>query len=261
MNSQVAKEYNEQSKSYDNYTTSTPYGDLEAQLFRLALGDDCSGLKVLDLGGGSGLKARAALDAGAARVDVVDISAAMMQSGQAATEASLGREGVGRIRWHEADVSKPLGHLPLQEEGTYDLVIAAWVFDHARDRAEYDGMWRNCAAYLKPGGRFLGVRMGDPRAPTLDGRYGVYMKDFEDTPDGVRYRYVIQLDPPLEFEASTLNVSMSGSYEVPEKYGITDFETEPPENAPIIRDDPLFWRPFLEKQGMVVFKGKKRLKI
>ncbi|KAK7956420.1 uncharacterized protein PG986_005642 [Apiospora aurea] len=216
MNSQVAKEYNEQSKTYDNYSTSIPYGDLEAQLFRLALGDDCSGQTVLDL------------DAGAARVDVVVISAAMMQSGQAATEASLGREGVGRIRWHEADVSQPLGHLPLQEEGTYDLVIAAWVFDHARDRAEYDGMWRNCAVYLKPGGRFVGIRMGDPRAPTLDRRYGVYMKDFEETPDGLSYRYVIQLDPPLEFEASTLNVSMAGSYEVPERYGITDFETEPP---------------------------------
>ncbi|KAK8051771.1 S-adenosyl-L-methionine-dependent methyltransferase [Apiospora rasikravindrae] len=256
MNSQVAKEYNEQSKSYDDYATSIPYGDLEAQLFRLALGD-CSGLTVLDLGGGSGLKARDALDAGAASVDVVDISAAMMQSGQD-MEASLGREG-GRLRWHEADVSKPLDHLPLQP--SYDLVLACWVFDHAHDMAEYDGMWRNCAAYLRPGGRFLGVRMNDPRGPALDGRYGVCFKDFQETPDGVHYRYVLELDPPLEYEASSLNVSMAGSHEVPEKYGITGFETVPPEDAPLVKGDPMFWKQFLEHPVMVVFKGKKMLEV
>ncbi|KAK8042436.1 hypothetical protein PG994_012919 [Apiospora phragmitis] len=255
MNSQLAKEYDEQSKSYDDYTSSVPLGDLEKQMFRSALGD-CSGLTVLDLGGGSGLKARDALDAGAASVDVVDISAAMMQSGQA-VEASLGRRD--RIRWYEADVSKPLDSLPLRPKSSYDVVFAGWVFDHAHDLAEYDGMWRNCAAYLKPGGRFLGIRVGDPRAPAWDGRYGLYTKDFLDTPDAVHYRYVIKLDPPLEYEASTLNISMSGSYEVPEKYGITEFEIEPPENAPIVKGEPEFWKPFLEQHGMVVFKGKKKL--
>jgi SAM-dependent methyltransferase len=43
---------------------------------------DCTGLKVLDVGGGSGLHARKAIDAGATVVDVVDISPEMMRAGQ-----------------------------------------------------------------------------------------------------------------------------------------------------------------------------------
>ncbi|KAK8010885.1 hypothetical protein PG990_009850 [Apiospora arundinis] len=254
MDTQLAKEYNDQAKTYDNYLTSVPYGQLETQLFRLGLGD-CAGLTVLDLGGGSGVKARDALEAGAASVDVVDISASMMQSGKD-TEKSLGRD---RIRWYEADVSKPLDHLPLRS--SYDLVLACWVFDHAHDLAEYEGMWRNCAAYLKPGGRFLGIRAGDPRAPGWDGRYGFYTKDYKETPEGLHYRYGMKMDPPLEYEASTLNISMSGSHEVPEKYGIVDFEIEPPENAPIVQADPEFWKVFLEQHLYVIFKGKKKMGI
>ncbi|KAK8105556.1 uncharacterized protein PG998_003968 [Apiospora kogelbergensis] len=256
MDTQLAKEYNDQAKTYNDYSTTSPYGELESQLFRLGLGD-CAGLSVLDIGGGSGLKARDALDAGAANVDVVDISASMMESGQD-IEKSLGRD---RIRWYEADCSKPLGHLPLRGASSYDLVLACWVFDHAHDLAEYEGMWRNCAAYLKPGGRFLGIRVGDPRSPVWDGRYGIYAKDCEDTADAVHYRYGLNLDPPLEYEASTLHISMSGSYEVPEKYGITDFETESLDKAAIIQKDPGFWKPFLEDPGFVVFKGKKKLEV
>lgn len=44
---------------------------LEHQLQDAALGD-CKGLTVLDIGGGQGLRARQAIDYGAAAVDVVD---------------------------------------------------------------------------------------------------------------------------------------------------------------------------------------------
>lgn len=44
---------------------------LESQLQDIALGD-CKGLTVLDVGGGQGLRARQAIDHGAAAVDVVD---------------------------------------------------------------------------------------------------------------------------------------------------------------------------------------------
>lgn len=49
----------------------TPNGVLEHQLYDSALGD-CTGITVLDLGGGQGLRARQAVDHGASAVDVVD---------------------------------------------------------------------------------------------------------------------------------------------------------------------------------------------
>lgn len=54
-------------RQYDN----VPWGILEHQLQESALGD-CSGMTVLDLGGGQGLRARHAIDHGAIAVDVVD---------------------------------------------------------------------------------------------------------------------------------------------------------------------------------------------
>lgn len=121
--------YNSNSSSYNDYTT-LPFGILERQLLDSALGD-CTGLTVLDLGGGTGLKARQVLDHGAASVDVVDISADMIRTGQA-IDAQAGREG---IRWYEADISQPLDYLGLNDGRPYDLVMANWVFDHADSEA------------------------------------------------------------------------------------------------------------------------------
>jgi SAM-dependent methyltransferase len=85
---------------------NTPLGTLEQQLFDLSI-TDCDGLRVLDLGGGTGLRARDALKAGARTVDVVDISQEMMRQGQQ-YEKSIGRDC---IHWYHGDVSKPLDHL------------------------------------------------------------------------------------------------------------------------------------------------------
>lgn len=57
-------------RQYDN----VPWGILEHQLQEAALGD-CTGMTVLDLGGGQGLRARHAIDHGAVAVDVVDSKA------------------------------------------------------------------------------------------------------------------------------------------------------------------------------------------
>lgn len=81
-----------------------------------------------------------------------------------------------RIRWIEADCSKSLDDVPLQAPGTYDIVMANWLFEHATSVTNLEGMWRNIAHYLKPGGRFVGVRLGDPHAPDLvNGKYGLTM--------------------------------------------------------------------------------------
>lgn len=55
---------------------NVPWGILEHQLQESALGD-CSGMTVLDLGGGQGLRARQAIEHGAVAVDVVDSTRAL----------------------------------------------------------------------------------------------------------------------------------------------------------------------------------------
>jgi len=249
-NNQVKKEYDSQAVKYDDYR-SFPLGILESQLISSALGS-LKDLTVLDLGGGTGLVARHAVDAGAKSVDVVDISPEMLQVGQE-IEKSLGRD---KIRWFEADVSKPLDHLPLEK---YDLVMANWVFDHASSMEMLEGMWNNIATYTKPGGRFVGVRMTHPRSSTiLKGTYGVRTMDHVEIPGGLKYRYELPMDPPIDFEASSMEVSYSGSTEMHEKYGFCDVEVEPYENAKAVKEDPEFWKPFLEEPTLTVVKARKK---
>lgn len=59
-----------QTDGYGQYI-NTPFATLEHQLHAAALGD-CTGITVLDLGGGQGLRARQVVDKGADAVDVVD---------------------------------------------------------------------------------------------------------------------------------------------------------------------------------------------
>lgn len=77
-----------------------------------ALGD-CTGAHVLDLGGGTGLRARQALEAGAASVDVVDLSPEIMRVGEEETAETL------PIRWFTADVSKPFADENNHRTATY----------------------------------------------------------------------------------------------------------------------------------------------
>ncbi|KAI1456636.1 methyltransferase-like protein [Annulohypoxylon moriforme] len=252
MESQLVKEYDTQGGRYSDYATQFPFAKIETELFQTVLGD-CKGQTVLDLGGGSGLKAREAVDAGAVAVDVVDVSVSMMESGKE-VEKSLGRESV--INWHVGDVARDLSGLPLRP--SYDLVIVGWTFDHAHDLTEYEGMWRNAAAYLKPGGRIVSVRAGDPQGAPWDGRYGVLTSAFEKTTDGFHYRYSFLLDPPLEFEASSVNVSIKGDVELPKKYGFTDFSSAAPEDSAVVKADPEFWKPFVDNPAFVVFQARKR---
>ena len=119
----VQGNYDKNADAYGQFI-GTPLGALEQQLFDLSI-KDCDGLKVLDLGGGTGLRARDALNAGARVADVVDISREMMRLGQE-YERSIARDC---ITWYHGDISKSLDHLYL---GPYDMVIANGIFDTTR---------------------------------------------------------------------------------------------------------------------------------
>ncbi|KAK8109135.1 ubiquinone menaquinone biosynthesis C-methyltransferase [Apiospora sp. TS-2023a] len=251
----VQTNYDEQAKSYSQFVT-TPLGTLEKDLFELCI-KDCDGLKVLDLGGGTGLRARDALRAGAASVDVIDISPEMMRHGQE-YEKSIGRD---RITWHQADVSKPLDHLNLGGDSgqpPYDMVIANGIFEHAHSIDEYDAMWRSAAAYLKPGGRLVSNRNVPWSEAARAGKYGVIFDNYDgDLFRGISFRYRALTDPPLVFQSTALEAHYSGSFEIPGQY-FEDFRTVPFEETPVVQAHRGFWREYLESPILYIFTARKK---
>ncbi|KAI6383226.1 hypothetical protein MCOR25_000147 [Pyricularia grisea] len=243
---QAQKDYDSLATKYEDYA-SLPSGKLESQLIKIALGD-CSGLSILDLAGGSGIHAREAVELGAVRVDVVDISSGMLAIG-AEHEASLGREGV--IRYLLGNATQPLSHLGLAEK-SYDLVMGNWVFSFADSLEMVEGVFRNITAHLKPGGRFVGVRDNDPWSPALDGRYGGSCRQLQRIPGGVRYRCVLHLTPPVEFDGACLETIYSGSEELWRRFGFAGLETVPYEQAEVVQKDAEFWRMFLDRPNLAV---------
>lgn len=199
---------------------------------------------MLDLGGGTGLRARQAVERGAASVDVVDISAEMLRVG----EKKAVQAGVGdRIRWLEADVAQDLGHVGLRE--SYDIVQANWVFDHAENIDSLERMLTNVVTYLKPGGRFLCVHVVNPKGSNLKGKkYGVSHTDLEDIPGGLRYSVTMWAsDPPVKFGGASLEVLYSGSLEMYKKFGLADVKVVPIEKTEIVKEDPEFWKDCVEE--------------
>lgn len=250
-------QYNAVATSY-NSVTDLPTSKLEAQLIRTALGD-CTGLHVLDLGGGSGLHARRALDeAHAESVDAVDISREMMRVGEE-IERQAAREG--KIRWFEADLSRPVGEQikdrGLREEG-YDVVMANWLFDHATSVEDLRGMWGNVVRYLKPGGRFLGVRVQSIRADYMkDGKYGATFEAVEKIPGGLKYQCSLLTDPPFSFEATSMESTYSLVDDIPKELGLVEFKVVPPEDMEIVKADLEFWEDFLQDPNMAVVTATK----
>jgi SAM-dependent methyltransferase len=251
---QVKNDYDTQAEGY-NDIIHLPCNILETQLLEVALGD-CTGLTVLDFGGGSGLHARQAVDAGAALCDIIDLSSEMLRVAED-TEKQLGRSG--KIRCFEADVTQPLDHLTAKGLlPQYDLVMSNFCFDHATSQEQLDSMWYNAISRLKPGGRFVGARVGNMKSKACaDGKYGVTYKDFQDIPGGVRYRYRIHLKEPIEFEASSLAATYTGDTQIYSKFGLTDVEDIPFMKAKVVRDDPAFWQIFLDDPSMAVVQALK----
>lgn len=234
----LAAEYNAQASDYEAFTTTTPIGRLETELFLKALGDP-AGLTILDLGGGTGLRARQAVERGAKSVDVVDFSAEMLRVG----EKEANKAGLGdRIRWHEADVSKPLRGLGLED--SYNVVMANWVFDHAETVEDLEAMFANATTYLKPGGRFVCIHTSDPRnVPEHGNKYGTSFTNLEEIRGGLKYWVTLYgTEPPVEFGGSSLEVLYKGTFEIYEKFGLEDPQLLPLAETKVVQNDADFWK-------------------
>ena len=227
-----------------------PQSSMYQELVEAALGD-CSGKTVLDLGGGSGLHARKAVDRGAKIVDNVDISPGMLDMGKA-TESKLGREG--RIRWFVGDMTKPLDHLPLERQ--YDIVMVNWTFDHAETIDELEMMWQNTADYTKKGGKLISIRMANPNAEAgKTGKYGCSFSDVGEIPGGLKYTYTAHVTPPFSCPATTMGESLSfeKSKLMAGRYGFDDFKKVPEVDMQVYKGDPQFWKVHADDPGMKLY--------
>jgi ubiquinone/menaquinone biosynthesis C-methylase UbiE len=253
---QAQEDYDKTATIYDEYNL-LPSGRLESDLIKIAL-RDCTSLTILDLGGGTALHASEAISLGATHVDVVDISSAMLAEGQKRIQ-TVDSVLTQKIRFFQADVSKPLSHLPLCKEG-YDLVMANWIFSFADSMEVLEGMFRNIVDHLKPGGRFIGVRDADPWSPALESRkYGGYCEWVKKIPGGVQYLCVLNSSPLIKFVGSSLEVIYSGSTEMYEKFGLTEVSLVPYEEAQVVREDRAFWQLFLDSPNLAVVQAVKKV--
>ncbi|CAH0053549.1 unnamed protein product [Clonostachys solani] len=248
---QVKEDYSKFAEVYNKFPAQ-PAGILESQLIKNAIGD-ASGFVVLDLGGGTGVHARGALDAGARRVDLVDITPQMLQVAEE-IEQALGHSG--RIRVFEGDVSSALSHLPL--EPAYDIVMANWVFDHAESLEILERMWQNVEKYLKPGGKFVGIRAADLGPDSQTEKYGVTYNNFKPILGGIAYTFMLHGDCPRAFEATSMEASYSGSTVMHEKHGLTDVRIIPFDSTEIVQHQAEFWKTFLDKPPFVVVTAVKK---
>ncbi len=160
---------------------------------------DPAGQAVIDIACGEGFYTRMIRQRGAARVLGVDLSEKMIGLARA-TEAAqkLGIEyqvGDGRA-------------LPVGRE--FDLAVAAYLLNYARDRAELQAMCDGIAACLRPGGRFVTVNAN----PALDfstapsyRRYGFETKPVGPWREGTPVTWTFHLeDGPFDIENYWLDV-------------------------------------------------------
>ena len=135
---------------YDNETFFEGYQKLRERevnannLFeipeRMALLPDLKGLRILDLGCGSGEHCKEYIEMGAKSVTGIDISENMLK---VAMEKNSD-PAITYIRMPMEDISKL--------EGEYDLAISSLAIHYVED---YNGVVKNVARLLVPGGRFI----------------------------------------------------------------------------------------------------------
>jgi toxoflavin synthase len=130
----------------------------------LGLVGDVAGLSVVDLACGEGFYTRLLRLQGAARAVGVDLSHGMIDLARA------------------EEARHPLGIEYLVQDGRsldlaegFDLAVAAYLLNYARDEGELEAMCRGIARCLRPGGRFVAVNSHmdvDPGASPSFREYG-----------------------------------------------------------------------------------------
>ncbi|MFF5724893.1 class I SAM-dependent methyltransferase [[Kitasatospora] papulosa] len=141
----LARAFDHASLTYDRLTALNPgyRSDLLRSAHRLRLPRGGRGLRLLDLGCGTGASTRALLRAAPyARITAVDASAGMLERARA-------KRWPANVRFLHRSAEELS---TTDDDGSYDAVFAAYLF---RNVAEPGEVLRAVRALLRPGGRLL----------------------------------------------------------------------------------------------------------
>ncbi|MFF3646954.1 class I SAM-dependent methyltransferase [Streptomyces sp. NPDC002564] len=142
-----SEQYDQSAAVYDDSLNVLTYAQhAEDPTYRSVIGD-VTGLDVLDLGAGTGIWTRRLKQAGAGRVEGLEISPAMV----AAARDKEASEPLG-ITYHVADAASG-GRA--EWAGQFDVVTGINVLHYSSSRDELAGMCTTAARALKPGGRLV----------------------------------------------------------------------------------------------------------
>ena len=167
----------------------------------MGLVGDLSGKRVVDLACGEGFYTRLVRQQGAAEIVGVDLSKGMIElAREQEAEQRLGIEYViGDVR-------------ELELKGEYDLAVAAYLLNYARDKGELGAMCDVIARCLRPEGRFVTVNSSPaldyPTAPSYR-KYGFETLVLGEFREGVPITWTFFLeDAAFEIENYFLDVSV-----------------------------------------------------
>ncbi|GAA0644276.1 class I SAM-dependent methyltransferase [Streptomyces thermocarboxydovorans] len=138
----LARAFDHASQTYDRLTALNPgyRSELLRSARRLRLPDDGAGLRVLDLGCGTGASTRALLRAAPrARITAVDASSGMLRR-------ALEKPWPAQVRFLHMTAEE----FAADDEGPFDAVLAAYLFRNVTDP---DRVLTAVRTLLRPGGR------------------------------------------------------------------------------------------------------------
>src|SRR5678816_4441852 len=161
---------------------------------------DPQGLAVIDIACGEGFYTRMIKQRGAARATGVDLSRGMIDLARSQeTQHQLGIDYVVRDA-RALSATEP-----------FDLAVAAYLLNYARNRDELQSMCNGIARSLKDGGRFVTVNcnpaLSFPTAPSYR-QYGFETSVVGDWREGAPITWTFYLDDgPFDIENYHLNVA------------------------------------------------------
>jgi ubiquinone/menaquinone biosynthesis C-methylase UbiE len=211
---------------------------------------EISGLSVLDLACGEGYYTRNIKRRGAKRILGVDVSNLMIKLARA--EEAQDPLGV-----------KYLGHdvRSLELEETFDLVVAAYLFNHARDREELLTMCQAVARSMKPGCRFVTVN-SNPDHPlknfSATRKYGFIKTASETIQEGTPVIWTFFLGDRT-FTIENYHLSISTHEWALRAVGLSQIRWYPPRLSPLGEKESgrEFWSEFMEHPPIIFLECTK----
>ena len=182
-------DYNNIKNRFEIFRSSSPQRPVEMFTAKKMTGS-LLGLSVLDLACGYGLYMREAVNSGASHVIGVDISSEMISLAK-----TYQYDENSSIDFIISDVCD-LGIV-----GSFDIIIAAWLFNYADSAKKLKTMFKVAAANLKPSGKLIAFI----QSPLFDlnkgdfGKYGVKVLNQISHENGYTYSAQFVTEPPIDF--------------------------------------------------------------